>query len=72
MYDKAEKDCDLAIRLNEDSLKAYLYLARIAYEKNNMEKYEENVKEALERHPNLEEEIHCFLSNLKNKTKDDE
>lgn len=51
LYDKAVEDAKTALKLNEDSLKAWLLLAKAYYKKKCREDFENCLKEAKERNP---------------------
>lgn len=51
LYDKAVEDAKTALKLNEDSLKAWLLLAKAYYKKKCREDFENCLKEVKERNP---------------------
>lgn len=57
VYDKAKEDLNWALRLNEDSLKSWLLLAKINLLEGNMVEYEKSIREAIERNPDKQEFI---------------
>ncbi|XP_057669464.1 tetratricopeptide repeat protein 12-like isoform X1 [Diorhabda carinulata] len=71
LYDKAEKDLDLALRLNEDCLKSWLLLAKVHFLQQNKEKYDKDIEEAIERNPKQEYFIKDYIMSLE-KNKDSE
>ncbi|XP_047022071.1 RNA polymerase II-associated protein 3-like [Helicoverpa zea] len=60
-FDKVFSDCDMALRLNENSLKARLYQAKAYKEMEEMEKLQECRKELDEMFPQHQELIQDFL-----------
>lgn len=55
------EDCDLALRLNENSFKARLYIAKAYKELEELEKLQESRKELDEMFPQHEDLITHFL-----------
>lgn len=51
LYQKAIDDAETALKLNENSLKARLLLAKACYKSEKHEEYQNAVKEAKERNP---------------------
>lgn len=66
LHDRAVEDAKTALKLNENSLKAWLLLAKAYYKKNSKEDFERCLKEAKDRNPK-----YCsFVDGKINDTKD--
>ncbi|CAH1099496.1 unnamed protein product [Psylliodes chrysocephalus] len=64
LYDKAESDLDWALRINEDCVKSWLLLAKAHYLQNKITEYKNDIKEALQRNPDMEDFIQDYIKNL--------
>lgn len=51
LYEKAIHDAETALKLNENSLKTWLLLAKAYYKSEKLEKFQEAVKQAKEKNP---------------------
>ncbi|CAG9795314.1 unnamed protein product [Diatraea saccharalis] len=71
-YDKVINDCDLAIRLNENSFKARLYKTKAYKELEETDKYTECRKELDEMFAHHEDLIKYFLDKKQNILEDEE
>ncbi|XP_072939717.1 tetratricopeptide repeat protein 12 [Epargyreus clarus] len=60
-YRKVFKDCEWAVRLNENSFKARLYTAKAYKELQDEEKFAESLKELYEKFPQHDDLIKYFL-----------
>lgn len=61
-YDKAIEDLKWALKLNENSLKSWLLLAKAHYFTENTEKFGESILEAQRRNPGKENVIHGSIN----------
>ncbi|GLV43654.1 uncharacterized protein CBL_07019 [Carabus blaptoides fortunei] len=64
-YEKAIKDCETALKLNESCLKAWLYLAKAYYKLDDQQKSDECIAEALKRNQDKEETINDYVHDYK-------
>lgn len=51
LYEKAINDAETALKLNEDSLKGWLLIAKAYKKLGKQEKYENSIEEAKKRNP---------------------
>ncbi|KAI4454859.1 phosphoenolpyruvate synthase-related [Holotrichia oblita] len=65
LYDNAISDAKFALRLDEDHLRARLFLAKAQYLNGNMKDYESTIEEAKTRHENHINFIIEFVEKLK-------
>ncbi|XP_050504458.1 tetratricopeptide repeat protein 12-like [Diabrotica virgifera virgifera] len=72
LYERAQEDLKLALRLNEDCLKSWLLLIKINFLQNNKEGYERDIREVLERNPNDKDFITDYINNLQSEYKHSE
>lgn len=52
LYEKALNDAETALKLNEDSLRGWLLMAKAYKNLGNQQKYESAISEARKRNPN--------------------
>lgn len=67
MPEKAIKDCEMALKLNEKSLKCWLCLAKAYYRVGDIKKSDECIAEALKRNQDEEETINKYVEEYKSK-----
>lgn len=69
---QVHQDCDLALRLNENSFKARLYMAKAHRELEVFDKFQEVKKELDEMFPQHEDLIKHFLDKKEDDAKEDD
>lgn len=65
LYEKAIADCELALRINENSLKARLLLAKSQYLCGDVSSFAKTIEETKKLHPDDTGFIDDFVNNLK-------
>ncbi|XP_017784539.1 PREDICTED: tetratricopeptide repeat protein 12-like [Nicrophorus vespilloides] len=70
LYDKAISDAETALRLNENCLKSYLFIAKANYLSDNLKEFSNAIEKAKCIHPNMVKFIEEFVVDLKREHND--